>query len=238
MKFVDSAERHRDDPVLVIDVRSNGGGKGDYGRDFFVNLTSQTIHEPVIEDLVTPTTTEGTINWATCVLAQPNVGPETREHFTRMRDEHLAQLYTLSPDARSMDVWTPQFPGKAPKPFAGTVVVLTNRDCGSACDDFVMFARELPTTLVVGENTRGVSVFGEVRQYRLPKSGMWINAGRKWFHDPDGSKMMSIEGHGHEPDIWLDGPDPLLATLEIARCVKRRDCGAKLRAHLAPPDAP
>lgn len=110
-----------------------------------------------------------------------------------------------------------------------TLVVLVDGECASACESLVSYARQVPGTLVVGENTAGVGVFGEVRPYRLPRSGIWMQAGRKWFHDADPARAI-VEGVGHQPDIWLDGGDLRLRAETIARCAQRQECAAALRS--------
>ena len=149
-----------------------------------------------------------------------------------MRRDFLARLAGTEADAKSWRLYKPKHTGKAPRPYAGNLIVLVDRRCGSACESFVMYARQLPTSLVVGENTAGVGVFGETRRYRLPRSGIWLQAGRKWFHDPDPTRVAK-EGFGYQPDIWLNGADPRAAALQVARCVKQKTCSAKLRTQLA-----
>jgi C-terminal processing protease CtpA/Prc len=229
--FVDAGARLRDEPAIVVDLRGNPGGSDNYARDFFVNLTSGTLRYNTIEKLNSPTTWQGAANWATCSLARSDLDAAGRNEFEQMRGEYLAHLDTAPPGRKTWTLYRPQHEGKAPVPYAGSVVVLVDRRCASSCESFVMYARQLPNTLIVGENTAGVGVFGQVRSYRLPHSGIWMQAGGKWFHDPD-PKKMAQEGHGYEPDIWLDTEDPLAAAKNIVRCLKTKRCAESLRAEI------
>ncbi|OGR07328.1 MAG: hypothetical protein A2341_03140 [Deltaproteobacteria bacterium RIFOXYB12_FULL_58_9] len=227
--FVDAAKHLRKEPVFVVDLRGNGGGRDNYARDFFLNLSAGTFHYPVIEELESQTTLQGTVNWATCTLARGELDEAGRKDFQETRQEALAQLEASSPDQRTWLLRKPKHDGVAPEPYQGTVIVLVDRMCASACESFVMYSRQLPSTLVVGENTAGVGIFGETRRYRLPASGLWMQAGRKWFHDTDPTRIVR-EGHGEQPDLWIDREDPLAVSLEIARCLKTPSCAATLAA--------
>ena len=89
-----------------------------------------------------------------------------------------------------------------------------DNDCASACESYVSHARQLERSVVVGENSGGLGVFGEVLVYRLPQSGLGIAEGMKHFHDLDPRRAVP-GGRGHRPDYWLDGDD----SLRVAECL-------------------
>lgn len=227
LELVAAGERLRDEPVIVLDLRGNPGGPDTYAREFFLNLTAGPVRYSTINELTSTTTMQGTVNWAVCTLARPDLQAAGREAFEQRRTSSLAMLEGAEVGEKSWNVYTPEWQGRAPKPYAGRLVVLVDRGCGSACESFVMFARQLPGTLVVGENTAGVGIFGEIRRYRLPHSGMWMQAGRKWFQT-QGAAEEAKEGSGFMPDLWLDTKDPRAAALDIARCLREKDCAAGL----------
>ncbi|MFW5782175.1 MAG: hypothetical protein ACOCWO_02655 [Candidatus Muiribacteriaceae bacterium] len=90
------------------------------------------------------------------------------------------------------------------KGYSGKAVVFANRHTVSGAEDAVIIAKEsFEDVIVMGENTAGMTNFGEVRFYRLPASGIWVSL----------SSVLYIsgydEGEGVQPDIWLDCSDPV-----------------------------
>ena len=114
-------------------------------------------------------------------------------------------------------------PGLAPAPFRGRLLLLVDRACGSACETAVMLARQLPGTLVVGENTEGTMKVGELRQYRLPETGVWTTVGRRAHMDRALGRTFP-EGRGYQPDLWLDGDSVEADVAAIAACLADDAC--------------
>lgn len=111
------------------------------------------------------------------------------------------------------------------RPASPRYIVLVDRDCASACEDFVMPFSLAPNAVLVGETTTGSS--GQPAHVEW-EGGMqlWVGARRQWF--PDGRPF---EGVGVRPDIVLD-PQPADfmagATDRVAACATRlsQDPGA------------
>ena len=119
-------------------------------------------------------------------------------------------------------------PGRAPAPFRGRLVLLVDRGCGSACETAVLLARQLEGALVVGENTEGTMKVGELRHYRLPRTGVWVAAGRRAHADP--ALGTFPEGRGYLPDVWLDGSSTDADVRAIVECLRAPACRAHLDA--------
>jgi C-terminal processing protease CtpA/Prc len=236
--FVASAPKLRDARALVVDVRANGGGDDSFATSWFVKLTRGHLSYPTIDRLDSEVTLQGDVNMATCELARGDGDPggrsfaetflgESRATLDRARREHGKPFRAWSRRAMGDD-------GAAPKPFRAPLVALVDNGCASSCESFVQYVPQLERGLVVGENTGGVGVFGEVRPYRLPNSGLGMSAGRKYFHDPDPARI-APEGRGRLPDLWLDTSDaPALAT-KIAECLAKPDCALVSRAAVVKP---
>lgn len=216
-ELVAIAPRMRDARAIVADVRGNGGGNDVYATDFFVGLTAGKLAYPPVERLDSEVTLQGDINMSVC---DASFGTQPEGRLERARDV-LAKAKAEHGGA-PFRTWVRQRfdqDGKAPRPFRAPFVALVDNACASSCESFVQYVPQLPYGLVVGENTAGVGVFGEVRQYRLPKSGLGFSAGRKYFHDEGTS-----EGRGRLPDLWLDTKDAPALALRIAECLARQDC--------------
>jgi carboxyl-terminal processing protease len=97
----------------------------------------------------------------------------------------------------------PQFmtPGSLVKPeapiFNGKLLVLTDFDCGSACEDFVMPLKFGHRATIMGEGTGGTS--GQPFLFDFG-NGMGFRVGAKRLFFPDGSQF---EGVGIAPDVAI-----------------------------------
>lgn len=58
-------------------------------------------------------------------------------------------------DRTSLSEPQPYFIDPSNKPYTGQVVILTNRKCYSACNDFVLFMKGVPGILQIGDQTGG-----------------------------------------------------------------------------------
>ncbi len=88
--------------------------------------------------------------------------------------------------------------------FSGNVVLLTNRNVGSAAEDFVLMMREMPAVTVVGDTTTGSSGGSPVTKelpngwlYRIPTAMQFTTRGEVF------------EGVGIAPDtaLWISITD-------------------------------
>jgi hypothetical protein len=91
----------------------------------------------------------------------------------------------------------------------------------------VTYAKQLPGTVLVGENTGGVGEFGELKSYLLPSSRLWVQAGTEWFTS-HGVAVRAEETVGYMPDFWIDDPDADVVTKKLAACLARPECATKL----------
>jgi peptidase S41-like protein len=228
--------------AIVLDVRGNGGGSDSFVYDWFQDLTQTKFHFSMVGDpLQSEVTRQGTVNALGCDLTEKRIDAKARASLTKERNEAVADLEQAARRVkgpyRDWKTYTPEKQQVTPA-YAGALVVLADSACGSSCESILMFARQLPGALVVGENSAGAGVFGEVLEYRLPSSRIGVHAGSKWFHDTDPKKTVQ-EGTGYLPDIWLDTDDAPRAAEGIASCLADARCGVELRAGLAaPPDLP
>jgi hypothetical protein len=230
--FVASAAEVRDAPVLVLDMRGVGGGADRYLVRWFRELTSETIHYWQTDALSSEVTLQGALTFWGCVRAGLSTdagGDAWLEERIRRGRRELDEAMAQRGEFRARDRQHLAIEGRAPRPFAGRLVLLVDRGCASACETSVLLARQLPGTLVVGENTEGTMKVGELRSYRLPESGVWLSAGTRVHTDtsvPGGFP----EGNGYEPDVWLDTDEVDARVTELVRCLSDAACAAALPA--------
>lgn len=92
--------------------------------------------------------------------------------------------------------------------FGGRVVLLTDAECGSACEDFVMPLVWSGAAVAVGDTTYGSTGQPVFRDFG---NGITISVSAKRAHFPDGS---AFEGVGIAPDVLVS---PLRADAGAAR---------------------
>ena len=119
------------------------------------------------------------------------------------------------------------------------IVVLVDENVASAGEDALLVLSALDNVLVVGSNTGGYQMFGNVFSFTLPASGMWVQFGASLGF---ARSLENIEGKGYAPDVWCDSAEALDAVFAMLAL-----CGAadgttlsELRGSLdvRPADAP
>lgn len=192
--FLGFAEKLRDEPMFILDVRSNSGGNGTVPGRFFYELTGEFV----------PTNFAWMFRWDYAVhrelLTQPgNISYEaTREFFVT---RPFGEGHTIAHDAPRVLLENEQI-----------VIVLTDRFTGSAGEMFVDMLLNMENTLIIGHNTMG-SLHADTTypSLHLPYSGLLFSIGRAIMLHPEGH---NVEGIGIAPDVWVNG-DALAAALAL-----------------------
>jgi hypothetical protein len=237
--FVESAARLRETPALILDVRDNGGGGDGPVVDWFTALTSGALSSTRIRRLESHVVLQGAVNGDLCFSRWSGLDPEGRADALEGLSRSRARLADVRREngAKPFREWTTHTRntlGTAPAPYRGAVVVLANSGCASSCEAVIAYARQLEDTLVVGENTGGVGEFGELGEYRLSGSGLWLRAGSKHFSDSERASA-ATETVGYVPDVWLTSSTPAVDAAALAGCMARADCRAALERNLLAP---
>ncbi|MBQ8598553.1 MAG: hypothetical protein IJ411_00330 [Oscillospiraceae bacterium] len=158
----------KDAPVLLIDIRDNGGGHSNYGWNFWKNYSGQTVTNNHL------------------IFFQPS------------DEESMSDPYgvgTLLLDGRRImntkeDVFAES---------DSLTVVLSAKSAYSAAEDFVDTAHNVENTLIIGENTAGCLMAGNVFYQTLRYSNLMLMYSECAIAWPDGHFS---EGYGLEPDLW------------------------------------
>jgi len=82
--------------------------------------------------------------------------------------------------------------------FEGTLYVLSNDNIASSSEAALNIAQSVKNCVIVGQNSSGVGVFGDVLTYQLPYSDIQMRVPYKLFLGG------ANEGEGFEPDFWID----------------------------------
>lgn len=111
------------------------------------------------------------------------------------------------------------------------VIVLMDSRCGSSGESAMTFAKTMDHVIVVGSNSAGYQLCGNVYDYSLPCTGITACFGVSLsFY----GSMDNVDYKGYEPDLWCN---PKTALQSVLNMVERYDLGsaegvAALRAQL------
>jgi hypothetical protein len=97
---------------------------------------------------------------------------------------------------------------------SGSVVVLSNRGCMSAAEDFILAMRALPTTTVVGDTTVGASGGPLVREL----ANGWTYQMSQWVAYTADHKI--FEGIGLAPDVAVRAGGNIATDLQLERAIE------------------
>lgn len=111
------------------------------------------------------------------------------------------------------------------------VIVLMDSRCGSSGESALTFAKTMDNVIVIGSNSAGYQLCGNVYDYSLPRTGITACFGVSLsFY----GSMDNVDYKGYEPDLWCN---PKTALQSVLNMVERYDLGsaegvAALRAQL------
>ena len=111
------------------------------------------------------------------------------------------------------------------------VIVLMDSRCGSSGESALTFAKTMNNVIVIGSNSAGYQLCGNVYDYSLPCTGITACFGVSLsFY----GSMDNVDYKGYEPDLWCN---PKTALQSVLNMVERYDLGsaegvAALRAQL------
>ena len=113
------------------------------------------------------------------------------------------------------------------------VIVLMDDLCGSGGDSALNYMQTLDNVLVVGSNSSGYHLCGNVYGYCLPNSAIWAYFGTGLQYH---FKAENVDFKGYEPDVWCDPKTALQSVLNmmVRGGLCTADTADELRAALQP----
>lgn len=182
--FAADAAKVRDAKLIIFDIRANGGGADEFGRSWVENFCGQ---QP-----------ETTAAWSTRVSALRNAAG-VRDGFAPEEGTSGFYYHVANLEGR-------QLPNDIP------IIVLVDDMCGSSGESMLNFLRELDNVLVVGSNSSGYQICGNVMSFRLPRSGIYFSFGASFGLS---FTTENVDFKGYEPDVWCDPAHALDAALNL-----------------------
>lgn len=205
------AHRQPGDRVLIVDLRDNGGGDGNYGLETLRGWIDESRMVPS-EDLgmqLNSSCLYAPLRWNRSIESTPTILPGQREFLQGLLDL-MAKPYPAG-CPRTQDTKPPQWTYLKrrfdPKPGDLRIIALVNSQCGSDCEWITAELASLPQTIVVGTNTFGVFQFVQPGYSVLPHTGLRyrIALGRSNDYGDD----RSVDGYGLDVDVVLPEVDSL-----------------------------
>lgn len=186
--FLLDAHMLRDEPVLIIDLRSHGGGDGSKGASWVRNFTGSPFggQPQFLATLQTNTSHQLNSNY----LMESGRDLPSQTYLMRPKESGWSQIYYLLPERISNET---------------LVVVLTDSWIASAAELFLESLKQMDNVLIIGSNTAGASLTNRTTS-ALPNSLLPISFGVSLRLSLD---LVDREGVGILPDLWVH-PDEAL----------------------------
>jgi len=204
--FLSTADELRDEPCVIVDLRTNGGGNTRWPREWIRRFTGRTpqLHQ-VLTELVSRTALVGQMNYLAWLATGP--GRAIQDRLEKER-EKLAFRVDRFNESGAQPCWqAPYVPGRPPIPNEVTLVVVIDAAVASSGEGFISYLHDqVENVVLVGENTRGALTFGHMAAHRLPESGLMAFLPVKLNLPLD---MNMREERGFDPDYWVPAADAL-----------------------------
>ena len=183
--FVSTALPLRNEPVLVLDLRGNAGGNDGYAAQWVQLYTGRA----------------------------PVFSIDFRHLRLNSMTTNAISPWIPQASPPEWNVWGSNLiVGNRYIDNENLLIVLTDNAIGSSGDSFVSYLRQLTNMLIVGTNTQGVLVTGNVGSVSLPSSKAFIGFGTTLNIRPD---LSQFEGVGFMPDLWVPPNESLERVLKF-----------------------
>ncbi len=198
--FLQYAEQLKNEPALIIDLRSNGGGNMLLPLKWFQTYTGQLV----------PTNFSGLQYWSQEDLEAFCKETENPYYISKETLENIGATVPVSSAYMSQLTQPDAF---IPNPNR-LLILLTGKNTASAAETFTDISRNLENTLIIGENTYGCMVSNAYTVISLPNSKISIQLGSDLNIFPEDDFQEFI---GFQPDLWTDGDAEQAAAAFAAR---------------------
>jgi len=203
LDFLGFAEELRNEPIVILDLRSNFGGTAVLPLNWMYLLTGEVVmgNSPWLtnwdNELEYPWKPRGNT-------------PESNSLY--ISEDDMEKLHFLFHRTIINGFPVEYLIERHIVERTQILIVLVDRYTMSAGEFFVDLAFNVENTLVIGQNTFGsLTCSSSYPHLRVPNSGIAISLGRDLMLHPEGH---FAEGVGYRPDVWVTG-DALAATMAM-----------------------
>lgn len=213
-EFLESANRYKGEPYLILDLRQNSGGNTDWPKNW---VTRFTDYKPafvlMLSELTNRTTMMGRKNTFELMLSSY---PEEEANWVKSQiNAYRVRAGRYEKPSVEASWSSIQFPFIRWIPNETTLIVIMDRNVASAGEGMIMYLyRQVQNVVFVGENSRGALTFGQISNHRLPNSKLMVRLPIKLNVSLD---LIFREELGYEPDLWVPAEHALNYAVAAAR---------------------
>jgi hypothetical protein len=200
-QFLEAAKKHRGEPIIIIDIRGNGGGNEKWPKEWVTQFTGQQpSSKRYFTELTTKTTMMGRANyfeWLSSLYPDVNFYQTEKDQFmtqVNLFEKEYTTPYWSGPFHQDASIISNET----------TIICITNRKVASAAEGFIIYLQQVENVIFVGENTRGALVFGQMTLHQLPHSKLSLNLPISLNIPLD---LELREEKGFFPDLWVPAED-------------------------------
>lgn len=198
--FSESANKAKDEDIIILDIRGNNGGNDIGSLQWFKNFTSET---PKVQK--TSIKLASLINNHITRIAVKNIDYENLS--TELKEEYNKELKIANNKENKWYVSTEK--ENTYKNKTKIFVIIDNKVASSG-EAFISYLNTLENVVFVGTNTSGCMLSNSYIQCDLPYSKINISYGNELTLNND-----FIEGKGFKPDVWIAESDVLERILKL-----------------------
>jgi hypothetical protein len=202
-QFLESANRYKDEPCLIVDIRGNGGGNMAWPRGWITRLTGkQPVTLQIFTELVTETSMMGRSNYF--VQALRDYQELEAQGYEAKADEFMGLAESIE-DGEFDSHWSSYLvPRSQMIPNNMTLIVLIDSNVFSSGEGFISYLNQVENVVIVGENSGGALIYGQMTYHVLPNSklSVYLPISLNVFAD-----LVYREEVGFFPDLWVPAED-------------------------------
>lgn len=182
---------------LIIDIRGNPGGTDNAYQNLLPYVMTNSIRWTGVEFLATQTLVDGLEYYISTIKDKKEKQDEIKKWREKIRlyKENMGEF--VNSGNSPFRIQNIEFVGKSPK----YVAILTDKEVGSAAENFIIAAKQSKKVKIIGTPTYGVLDYGAARKFDFGCSEYELYLpGYRSLRLPE----YPIDNIGIQPDIYLD----------------------------------
>lgn len=190
-EFLSYARQLKDEPILILDLRSNGGGNTMLSMEWLQTYTQQPV-----------TTNYTSIKY----WSHPDMLA-----FAENTDNQYYSSYESMTEIGGIEPISEHYMKSNAQPDQfyqndQLLIILTGKNTASAAETFVDMAHNIENTLIIGESTYGMMVSNAYVVIELPNTHIPVQFGCDLSFFPEDENYYQ-EFTGLKPDIWVEAKE-------------------------------